>query len=124
MIFLLLQVFIKFHSHNTLWNFLFIFCNCTPLYLASSEGRVTIVELLLENPNIDVNAETYDPIITFCIFNDISHCELFMKFFFTFFYYTPLHYAVEKGYLPIVRLLLKNPNIEVNCKTICFFFFF
>lgn len=35
-----------------------------------------------------------------------------------FFYYTPLHDAVEKGNLSIVQLLMKNPKIDVNCKSV------
>ena len=34
------------------------------------------------------------------------------------FYYTALHYAVEKENVEIVKLLLSNPYIDVNIKNI------
>ena len=30
------------------------------------------------------------------------------------FNYTSLHYACKKGYIEIVKLLLKNPNINID----------
>lgn len=47
----------------------------------------------------------------------------FMEFQFPVFHFTPLHYAVRNGDMKIVELLLDQPRIEVNCKTIsCFKF--
>ena len=31
---------------------------------------------------------------------------------------TPLHHACENGHFEIVQLLLSQPNIDINCKTI------
>lgn len=41
-----------------------------------------------------------------------------MKFFILFLNKTALHLAVERNNLDIVRLLLQNPQINVNIKTI------
>ena len=40
------------------------------------------------------------------------------KIFFPYFVNkkTPLHYAVEMGYIDVIKLLLKNKNIDVNVK--------
>ena len=38
----------------------------------------------------------------------------FNKIILYYFYKTPLHLAVEKGYLEIIKLLLKNKDININ----------
>ena len=58
---------------------------------AVDEKSYGIVEKLLQNPNIDVNAANDDGT-------------------------TPLHVAAGKGELPIVNALLDNPNIDINTK--------
>lgn len=41
-----------------------------------------------------------------------------MELIIEIFYYTPLHFAVKKNYIEIVKLLLSMPNIDVNVHTI------
>ena len=43
--------------------------------------------------------------------------KIFMKFFFKF-HFTPLSYALYQKKIEIVKLLLSNPNIDVNSKFI------
>lgn len=42
----------------------------------------------------------------------------FNAILFIFFYATPLHLAIEKGNIEIVRLLLSKPNLNINSKYI------
>lgn len=59
---------------------------------AARNGRLDIVNRLLENPNIDVNAKDY-------------------------YGYTALIWAADKGRLDIVNRLLQVPYIDVNAKS-------
>lgn len=54
---------------------------------------------------------------------------ILIKFFFLFvlikleirlILYTPLHFAAEKGFVEIVKLLLRQPLIKINTKTVLF----
>lgn len=36
---------------------------------------------------------------------------------------TPLHLAIDKINLEIVKLLMSNPDIDINIKTVCFVLF-
>lgn len=96
--------------------------NYTPLIHASENGQTEIVEFLLSQPGVQINCKNiyiHNKFIklalsTFIIFHtsiasgvDILLC-----------YFSPLIYASMKGYTDIVRLLLSQPGIEINCKNI------
>lgn len=57
--------------------------------------------------------------ITFqIILNEILYLLLLMKFVNHYFYKTPLFLAIDKRNVEIVKLLLSNPEIEVNISCI------
>ena len=64
----------------------------TPLFIASENGRLDIVKILLAIPGIDVNKSTTSGA-------------------------TPLYIACQKAYVEIVKTLLAVPGIDVNKKT-------
>ena len=66
--------------------------NFTPLMIAAFNGHTSIVELLLSNPDVDVNA-----------IDDESS--------------TALTHAVSYNRLGAVELLLADPRVDVNCRT-------
>ncbi|KAK8893061.1 hypothetical protein M9Y10_030323 [Tritrichomonas musculus] len=71
------------------------------LYLSVEKGNYDIVELLLNNPKVDVNEKyIYEDY-------DITKEEK-----------APIHVAAEKKYNNILKLLLKSPKIDVNAKNI------
>ena len=63
----------------------------TPLHLASDEGHIDVVAILLGNPVIDINMGD---------FSDTG--------------WTPLHIACQEGHTEVVKLLLRNSKIDVN----------
>ncbi len=63
----------------------------TPLHIAAWKGYIDIIALLVEKPNIDVNAQ-----------NKMGD--------------TPLHLAVLGGYTDIVASLVEKPNVDVNAQ--------
>ncbi|KAJ5471530.1 hypothetical protein N7530_008887 [Penicillium desertorum] len=65
----------------------------TPLYHAADQGNLGAVGLLLEQQNIDLQAQ--DPSGS-----------------------TALHVATKRNHLSIINLLLANPNIGINCKDV------
>lgn len=62
----------------------------TPLHCAANLNLASICLILLQSPDIDVNATDKNQL------------------------FTPLHIAVTKGYLDVVNLLIRHPNIDVN----------
>lgn len=84
----------------------------TLLHHAIDKGNTKIVKILLDNPNIDINKHSYlwkegktyhtEPSILIIIFINK----------------TPLYFAVEKGNPDIIQLLLSNPKIYVNERSI------
>ena len=82
----------------------------TPLYLAVEKENIEIVKLLISHPNIDINAnciyehEIYD--------NEININEINNKIM------TMLHFAVDKKNIELIKLLLSNPNIDIDNKYI------
>ena len=90
----------------------------TPLHRAVDRRHVQIVEILLTQPNIEINAKdnvSSDIPIEYLFQNTFElwlmgillfqHCD------------TPLHRAVNHGHLQIVEILLTQPNIEINAKS-------
>ncbi|KAJ6033790.1 uncharacterized protein N7446_007917 [Penicillium canescens] len=63
----------------------------TPLYQAADQGRLTAVELLLEQQGINLQAQDHSGS-------------------------TALHVATKRNHISIVNLLLANPNVDINCK--------
>lgn len=94
----------------------FFFLNKTALHVAVEKGNIEIVELLLSNPNININILS------------ISKYFFFIKigivvFFLIFVHRTALHIAIDKENMEIIKLLLENTNIDINLKeTISIFF--
>ncbi|OHT13854.1 hypothetical protein TRFO_15877 [Tritrichomonas foetus] len=90
----------------------------TPLHKASSGGYYETAELLLKQPNIDINSK--DKIFIYhSLFFSIFEMEFLIDV-----YYTPLYEACYGGYYEIVELLLKQPNIDINSKDKIFIFQF
>ena len=65
----------------------------TPLHLAAKEGKLAVVNELLQQGGIDVN--------------DTNN----------YYVMSPLHIAAEKGHLAVVKALLKRNDINVNQKS-------
>ena len=100
----------------------------TPLLYALQYGHTDIVRLLLDQPKVDVNAETKDGFTALKLaiqYGHIEIVELLLK-------HkdievnkrgketsrnTPLISAVEKGNQKIVELLLEQPGIDINAQT-------
>ena len=68
----------------------------TPLIVAIEKGNQQMVEILVKQPNININSK-YE--------SNYSRVK-FIK--------TGLFIAVEKGYSQIVQILLNHKNIKVN----------
>eukprot|EP00761_Pharyngomonas_kirbyi_P010009 gb/GECH01010027.1/.p1 GENE.gb/GECH01010027.1/~~gb/GECH01010027.1/.p1 ORF type:complete len:360 (+),score=22.95 gb/GECH01010027.1/:1-1080(+) len=62
----------------------------TPIYLAAYHGHEDVVAMLLEHPEVDVNA------------SNGYGCS-------------PLHAACRQGYIEIVKLLLTHSDLNINC---------
>ena len=66
---------------------------CTPLYTATENGHMEIVQLLLAHKNMDINASMSDG-------------------------QSPLHVAAETGHVGIISLLLKAGTNTLNNRVI------
>ena len=93
----------------------------TPLIYAAYNGHTEIVQLLLSNPNIDINCKNV------LIWKHLYHSNLIFLWYSSFYHfwnliwkfnYTPLIVASSIGYTEIVKLLLSQSGIEINCKDI------
>ena len=89
----------------------FKFCKCkeTALNISVIKGNIDIVKLLLKQKEIDVNApsiiqKTTKEFDDFDKIDDMKYEKI----------KNALIYAVEKGNIEIIRLLLENDNIDVN----------
>jgi len=76
--------------------------NCTPLYLACVNNDVSIVKLLLCNPDINVNVDVNVDVNVNVNAVDLDTGN------------TSLHIAVEKHNVNIVKLLIQQPHVNVN----------
>ena len=76
----------------------------TILHIASKNYKIEMLKVLLQNKDVDVNAENINGILCEYIFNE-----------------TPLYQAVLFGRYEIVNLLLKHPNIRKNQENEIFF---
>lgn len=90
--------------------------------MASKNGHTEIVKLFLSQPLIELNCRN---ILHSTIFHKISnsrfhHISFSLQswYFVLQIYKTPLIYASRNGHIDIVRLLLAQPNIQINCKHI------
>lgn len=86
-----------------MWNFKILSFNVTPLYFAIISYRHDVVELLLDNENIDVNAKSNLKNVQF---NDSTIIEE-----------TPLYLTARADKSSFIELLLKNKQIDVNLKS-------
>lgn len=82
----------------------------TPLYLAVSKKNKTIVQMLLSQPNIDVNP------ITIRKYGALKPNErqTMTNTYWNTQKKAPIHLAIEKKNIEIVQLLLSHPQIDVN----------
>ena len=89
---------------------------------ASADGQTEIVQLLLSQPGIEINWKNISIQKSFTIFKFhyfvIFKFELFHGIEIPKFSKTALILASKKGYTEIVRLLLLQPNIAINCEDI------
>ena len=67
-------------------------CGETALHFAADGGHKEVVQLILEDERVEVNAK------------DVRS-------------YTPLHFAAQEGHSGIVQLLLEDERVDVNSKT-------
>ena len=84
--------------------FLYFKDSMTVLYKAIELNDVKIINLLLSNPNIDVNEKTIKRVS----YNEIDGDYIKMK--------SALHLAVLIKNIEIIKLLMMNENIDVNIK--------
>lgn len=82
-------------------------------HFAAQNGYYDIAKMLVERKEIDVNQKSISFLISFRF-----SCEFSFSFYVMAIYKTALHLAAQKGHPDIVRLLLEQPTIDVNCKTI------
>jgi len=80
--------------------------NRTFLHIASSSGNIKLVSFLIEK-GLDINEIDG---IHFCVLLGFLFIRL----------WTPLHFAVEKRRTGIVKHLLSNSRININCKDFVF----
>ena len=102
---------------------------CTPLLLATVEGRTEIMKVLLSHYGIDVNQSAADnngaTALLLAAFEEqaavvkllLAHDEIEANKATTNDGSTPLSLACQKGYAEIVELLLAHERIEVNKAT-------
>ena len=93
------------------------------MHFAAEKGQTEVACLLLQQKGIDYNQLTiffldFFNYVQFLWFNHVSFFKKLITFTYQF-NYAPLHLAAEKGHFDIVQLLLQQPNIEINIKTIC-----
>lgn len=85
----------------------------TVLYAAINKENIKIVQLLLNNPKIDIN-------MTSTIISNQKKLNDYMSDLFTMKTYdakwTPLKIAIFKENHDILKLLLEQPNIEISCR--------
>jgi ankyrin len=103
----------------------------TALYVAARAGHALVVELLLQQPGIDVNFHVHKTAL--CIAAQNGHVAIVKLLlavpgidvnagyaglrsvdYWGAFTYSPLHAATTSNHLEIVKLLLDRPEIEVN----------
>ncbi len=103
----------------------------TALYVAARAGHALVVELLLQQPGIDVNFHVHKTAL--CIAAQNGHVAIVKLLlavpgidvnagyaglrsvdYWAAFTYSPLHAATTSNHLEIVKLLLERPEIEVN----------
>ena len=77
----------------------------TALILAIEKDNTEIIQLLLRNPNIDINKKIRKNIETGKCLH--QHTEK-----------TALHFSVEREKLEIIKLLVSNPKIDINSQLI------
>ena len=103
----------------------------TPLRIACREGYIEIIKLLLEQPDIDINATNlYDIdtiLIDLCQYEDDDICDKHVEAIklllshpkidvnhYNDCEFNALHYACENKHIEVIKLLLKHPDIDVN----------
>ena len=84
-------------------------------------GHLDIVSFLVNQPKIDINAK--DSISNNFFFIELKYF-IYLWNYKLYFNYTALHLSSEKGYIEIVRVLLKQKDIDINCRTILTFLYF
>ena len=98
----------------------------TPLILAAKKGYLTITKTLLSAPNIDIDARKPDVGTALMVAADNGEDDI-VKVLIDHGAdvnitdddnWTPLIWAAEQGYLPIVKTLLSAPQIDINAKRI------
>lgn len=89
--------------------------NFTPLHIASKKNLIECVNVLLENPKINVNLQNE------ILFKNLNNYQLKMHSLGIFkesIYDTPLHIALIEGFDEIVEILLKRKEIDLTIENI------
>lgn len=83
----------------------------TILFEAVESGYFDVVQFLLKNINLDVNCKLLNKKVHHDYFSTASmHYELTYEKLL-------LHQAIKKGNTRIIKLLLSNPNIDINLES-------
>lgn len=99
----------------------------TPLHIACERGDLQVVEKLVDQPGIDVNAPDYNERTPLHAASEKNHVEVVQKLLrHTEIdvnaedddWLTVLHIACDQGYLGLVEKFLSHPGIHVNTQDI------
>lgn len=88
--------------------------------MAVAKNNIEIINLLLSNPDIDVNKKAVFFFILKILYN--FRISIFLEFYFLCIFKSALHLAVSDNKIEIVKLLLSHPKIDINLKSILPFF--
>ena len=92
----------------------------SPIYVASANNQIFIVQYLLRLKDIIINHSNYNPLKIACQYNHIEIVKLLLAnptINVNCGDYSPLQAACERNYIQIVYVLLKHPRIKLNDST-------